>query len=100
MATRKTSSEEIEKKEMTEEEPAKKAAEDQDPWEQEVEMLVPRKPAGDDQQYYVCVNDRRFSIPANGKMQKLPQPIAEVLRSSLEDELAAEEFAEKMPHNG
>ena len=67
-------------------------------WDVEVEMLVPRKPKGDDAQYYVCVNDRRFYIPANGRMQKLPKPIAEVLQQSLEAEAEAEEYADSIPN--
>ena len=95
MATKKTAevvNEEVQAAEpVAEEEP-------QSEWEIEVEMLVPRKPKGDDPQYYVCVNDRRFYIPANGKMQKMPKPIAEVLRMSLEAEAEAEEFADSIPN--
>lgn len=78
---------------------AEKPAE-QDEWAEEVEIIVPRKPKGDDPQYYVCVNDRRFYIPANGKAQKLPKPIAEVLQQSLQAELEAEEFADSLPNKG
>lgn len=99
MATKKTA----EVKEEIKEEPiAAEAAEEQaipDEWAEEVEMLVPRKPKGDDQQYYVCVNDRRFYIPANGRTQKLPKPIAEVLKQSLEAEMEAEDFADSIPNN-
>ena len=69
-----------------------------DEWAEEVEMIVPRKPKGDDPQFYVCVNDRRFYIPATGKAQKLPKPIAEVLQQSLQAELESEEFADHMPN--
>ena len=69
-----------------------------DEWAEEVEMLIPRRPKGDDQQFYICVNDRRFYIPANGKMQKLPKPIAEVLKQSLEAENEAEDYAESIPN--
>ncbi len=68
-----------------------------DPWSIMEEMLVPRKPKGDDPTYYVSVNNRSFFIPANGKVQKLPKPIAGVLKDSLEAEVNAEEFAENMP---
>ena len=79
---------------------AEEMPEVKDEWAEEVEMLVPRKPKGDDAHFYVCVNDRRFYIPANGKPQKLPKPIAEVLRESLEAELEAEEFADSLPNKG
>lgn len=69
-----------------------------DEWAEEVEMIIPRKPKGDDPQYYVCVNDRRFYIPANGKMQKLPKPVANILLESLEAEQEAEDFADSMPN--
>ena len=69
-----------------------------DPWLETVSMIVPKKPKGDDQQYYICINDRRFLIPANGKTQELPQPVAEVLRNSLELEEEADEFAASIPN--
>lgn len=69
-------------------------------WEETVEMVVPKTRAGGAKDYYVCVNDRRFQIPANGKTQSLPKPIAEVLKASLEAENAAEEYMESMPNKG
>lgn len=69
-----------------------------DPWAEEVEMIIPRKPKGDDQQYYICVNDRRFYVPANGKMQKLPKPVAEILKQSLEAEAEADDYADHIPN--
>ena len=91
MATKKTEAPETaEAQEMNE------AAETQDPWKDEVEIVVPRKVKGDDPQYYVCVNDRRFAFPANGKRQKMPRPVAEILQSSLDAEYEAEEYAEEM----
>ena len=97
MATKKT----IEPKEepvIAEEQAAEEKPEEKDEWAEEIEMIVPRRPKGDDPQYYVCVNDRRFYIPANGKMQKLPKPIAEVLQQSLEAEAEAEEYADSIPN--
>lgn len=69
-----------------------------DPWQKNMEIIVPRKPKGEDQQYYICVNDRRFMVPANGKMQSLPQPIAEVLLASIQADYDADEFAEHIPN--
>ena len=83
---------------------ALKEAEEQnrpkDPWDETVSMLVPRKPKGEDQQYYICVNDRRYMVPANNKVQELPLPIAEILKDSLVMEEEAEEFAESIPNRG
>lgn len=93
----KTEAAEIEKPEEKAEEPAGATAEKpKDEWDEIVEMIVPRKPKGDDQSYYICVNDRRFYVPADGKRQKLPRPVAEILQSSLEAEYAAEDYAERM----
>lgn len=69
----------------------------EDEWEKTIDMIVPRKPKGEDQQYYICVNDRRYMVPANGKMQKLPKPVALILQDSLEMESEADEYADKLP---
>lgn len=70
--------------------------EKKDPWAEEVEIIVPRKPKSEDQFYYVCVNDRRFSIPADGKKQRMPAPIAKVLQMGIDAEYKAEDFANEM----
>lgn len=69
-----------------------------DPWAEEIEMIVPRKPKGEEQFYYVCVNDRRYQVPANGQTQKLPKPIANVLKDSLEAEYQADDFMDHIPN--
>ena len=100
MATKKTvdQAEEVKEEVAQAEEVAKEEAPAEvDEWDIIDEMIVPRKPKGDDPSYYVCVNDRRFLIPADGKMQKLPRPVANVLRDSLEAEMEAEDFADSMP---
>lgn len=102
MASKKTVAEPAIEEVKPEEAPVaeEKPAEDPavvDEWQVEVEMIVPRKPKGEDPQYYICVNDRRFIVPADGRMQKLPKPIAEVLKDSLEAEAEADDFADRMP---
>lgn len=67
-------------------------------WDEMVDMIVPRKPKGEDQQFYICVNDRRYAVPANGKMQKLPRPVAEILKESIEAEYEAQDYADHMPN--
>ena len=67
-------------------------------WEQMETVRVPRKSKHDF--YYVCVNDRRFEIPADGKEHEMPHPIAEVLRQTIEAEYAVEDFAEHIPNKG
>ena len=69
-----------------------------DPWAEEIDMIVPRKPKGEEQFYYVCVNDRRYQIPANGQTQKLPKPIANVLKESLEADWQADDFMDHIPN--
>lgn len=97
MATKKTAEAE-EKLETAATEEAVAEPAEQDPWKIETEVLIPRRRAGESEYFYVCVNDKRYYIPANGKRQKLPMPIAEVLAASLEAEAKAEDFAENMPH--
>ena len=101
MATKRTVKTENEEQllEQQAEEPEKETESGmKDPWDETVDMVVPRKPKGDDQQFYVCVNDRRYMVPANGKMQTLPQPVAEVLQAAIQAEYAAEDFADHIPN--
>lgn len=67
-------------------------------WDETVKMHVPRRPRGDDQFYYICVNDRRFQVPADGKVQELPVPIAAILQMSLDAEADAERFIDGLPN--
>ena len=93
-ATEAVKDEEIKTGEIAEEQEKKP----EDAWDETVNVIVPRKPHGEEQQYYICVNDRRFVVPANGKQQALPRPIAEVLVSSLEAESEAEDFVDHIPN--
>lgn len=70
-----------------------------DPWDEMVSVYVPRGRKGEDQFMYVCVNDRRYSIPKNGKNQVMPRPIAEVLKMSLNAQDNADEYAESIHVN-
>lgn len=92
MATRKeTAAEEVKTEVKPAEEPAVK-----DEWDEKVEIRVPRAKAGEANYYYVCVNDRRYQIPADGKKQSLPRPIAELLEQSIEAEYEADRYADRM----
>ena len=90
------------KAEIVEEVPAEqadetvKAEKDGNPWDEKVTIRVPRKPKGE--YFYVCVNDRRFEIPANGMEQEMPRPIAEVLQQSIDAEYRAEDYAAGIPN--
>lgn len=63
-------------------------------WDEEMTIYVPRKAKGDDQSWMLMVNDRLLYVPANGKMQTLPRPFAEVLQAAVEAETRAEEYSE------
>jgi len=67
-------------------------------WDRNMKVIVPRKPKGEDQNYYICINDRRFLLPANGKEQELPEPVAKVLLESLEAENEADDFMDQIPN--
>lgn len=71
----------------------------EDPWSKNMEIIVPRKPKGEEQTYYICVNDRRFLVPANGKAQNLPKPVAQILLDSIQAQDAADDFAESIPNH-
>jgi hypothetical protein len=98
MATKKTAAAAEELMEETVKAEETQAEEPRSEWDIEKEILVPRKPKGDDPSYYVCINDRRFLIPADGRVQKLPLPVAIVLQESLEAEYKADQFADTIPN--
>ena len=101
MATKKTVTKvESEEQEQLLEQQAEETKEENagSAWDEEVPVVVPRKPKGQDQQFYVCVNDRRFTVPANGKQQMLPKPVAEILQAAIEAEYKAEDFADNIPN--
>ena len=99
MATKKVTKTEDEVQEQLLEQQAEEAEPvEGSAWDEEVPVVVPRKPKGQDQQFYVCVNDRRFTVPANGKQQMLPRPVAEILQAAIEAEYKAEEFADSIPN--
>ena len=99
MATKKATVTEEVKEEILAEEEAKQAEEPRTAWDEKVTMVVPRKPKGEDQQFYVCVNDRRFIVPANGQLQELPKPVADILQDAIAAEYAADEFADSIPNS-
>ena len=98
MATKK---EAIKEPETVEEVQAGAQAEEQKPqssWDIMVQRQIPRKPKGN--YFYICVNDRRFEIPAKGQTETLPLPIALILDDQIAAEYAAEDYAANMPNRG
>ena len=78
---------------------AAEAIEEPDPWDEEVEVFVPRHRQGEDENYYVCVNDRRFSVPRDGKTHKMPRPIGEALQNGIQAEYRAQEYFDSIKVN-
>lgn len=67
-----------------------------DPWQEMVSIFVPRKAKGDDQTWLVIVNDRYHGVPANGRMQTLPRPVAEILQDAIDAETAAADYMDRI----
>jgi hypothetical protein len=53
-----------------------------DPWQDMVEITLPRHPKNEQNFQFVAVNDRRFQVPRSGKPVPVPRPVYEVLRSA------------------
>lgn len=79
-------------------ETAQATAEEQpkDPWQEMVQIYVPRKAKGDDQTWLVIVNDRYHGVPANGRMQTLPKPVAMILQDAIDAETAAADYMDRI----
>ena len=71
--------------------PVKKATKEADPWEQMVEIRVPKTADGSSNHIIASVNGRVFKV-MKGVNVKVPAPIAEVIEHSFEAEEAAELF--------
>lgn len=67
-----------------------KPAEGDDPWKRMVKVISPRLQGQDS--HFVCVNDHRWQIPADGRTYEVPEPIAEALNNFTEAEIRAEEY--------
>ena len=53
-----------------------------DPWQDMVEITLPRHPKNEQNFQFVAVNDRRFQVPRSGKPVSVPRPVYEVLMNS------------------
>ena len=87
--------------ETVEEVQAEAPAEEQKPqssWDIMETRVIPRKPKGNF--FYICVNDRRFEIPARGQTETLPLPVALILDDQIAAEYAADDYAANMPNRG
>lgn len=68
----------------------------EDPWEIKIPLRVPRRPANEDQWYWINVNGRSAQIPADDKVQELRLPWAEVMLNMIEAEERAKDFADSV----
>ena len=67
-----------------------------DPWQDMVEITLPRHPKNEQNFQFVAVNDRRFQVPRSGRPVKVPRPVYEVLMNSAEMRDYAEDRKEEM----
>lgn len=66
-----------------------------DPWDKKVTVKLPKAPRGEENFVIASVNGRVFKIQ-RGVEVEVPEPIAEVLRHSEQEQDRADEFIEKM----
>ncbi len=53
-----------------------------DPWQDMVEITLPRRPSSEQNFQFVAVNDRRFQVPRSGRPVPVPRPVYEALRNA------------------
>lgn len=68
-------------------------------WEEYETVRTIRARKGMEKTVLVSVNDRNVLIPLDGRAYKLRKPHAQVLLDSMEADIAADEFAESVPHD-
>jgi len=60
-----------------------------DPWKDRVPFFLPKTTTTDETSKYVCVNGKPYQVPY-GKTSRLPRPVYDVLKRSLEAEEKSE----------
>lgn len=70
----------------------------QDPWDTMVEIMIPRHRHGEEEYKYVCVNDIRALVHLDGRVHKLPLPIAEAMSQFIAGEDKVEEYKDTIPN--
>ena len=71
-------------------------AAERDPWQDMVEITLPRHPKNEQNFQFVAVNDRRFQVPRDGRPVAVPRPVYEVLRHAEEMRAYAAERKEEL----
>lgn len=69
-----------------------------DPWDTMVEIMIPRHRHGEEEYKFVSVNDIRALVHLDGKVHKLPLPIAEAMTQYLAGEDKVEEYKDTIPN--
>lgn len=87
--------EETETKEAAKETEPKRAKKPQNPWEERVEITLPKASKTEQNFQFVAVNGRTFQVP-KGKTVKVPRPVYEVLMNSRYAEEKAEKYEEEL----
>lgn len=81
-------------------EPQVEEAQEVNPWEEELEIILDRAPKSEQNFILASVNGRDFQVPRDGKPHKVPRPIYEVIQASRMAKLEAQERAENMQGSG
>lgn len=68
-------------------------------WEEYETVRTIRARKGMEKTVLVNVNDRNVLIPLDGRAYRLRKPHAQILIDSMEADIAADEFAESVPHD-
>ena len=77
-------------------EPVQEPAAPYDPWQDMVEITLPRHPKNEQNFQFVAVNDRRFQVPRSGQPVMVPRPVYEVLRNAAELKTYADDRKEEL----
>lgn len=67
-----------------------------DPWSIIEDVVVPRSRRGEEEYQYVAVNGHRTYVHLDGKIHKLPQPFAEVMRNLIDDLNRVDDYIDKI----
>lgn len=71
----------------------------QDPWTVYETIKIPRHKQGEEEQHYVCINDRKVLVALDGKDHRLPLPIAAAMKDWMAGQDAIEEYMEQIPND-
>ena len=54
----------------------------ENPWEERLDVTLPRAPKNEENFIFVAVNGRTFQVPRNGRPVSVPRPVYEVLMNA------------------